>query len=309
MIDFRYHLVSLVSVFLALAVGIVLGAGPLKESLGSTLLDRVESLRQEKDALRAELDTANSAVQHRDQFITTLTPSLISGQLTDRSVAILTLPDVDGDDADALADAITAAGGKVTGRVSIGASWVDPERAEARTQLVTDLATKLPTGTVPAGGETDARLATLLAGALVSTGAGASGQVTEASSAVLEALRSADLIGTKGNVAGLAGGAMVLAPANAVSGGDQVKPTPAADAMSSYVALAAALDLAGGGTVVTGPASSATSGGVLTAVRELREQLAGGSGAYGFGGGVADPLPALVAVAPGTTSTPAATKK
>ena len=31
LIDFRYHLVSIVSIFLALAVGIVLGAGPLKE--------------------------------------------------------------------------------------------------------------------------------------------------------------------------------------------------------------------------------------------------------------------------------------
>ena len=35
-IDFRYHLVSIVSIFLALAVGIVLGAGPLKEDLGNT---------------------------------------------------------------------------------------------------------------------------------------------------------------------------------------------------------------------------------------------------------------------------------
>ena len=34
MIDFRYHLVSLISVFLALAVGIVLGAGPLREHPG-----------------------------------------------------------------------------------------------------------------------------------------------------------------------------------------------------------------------------------------------------------------------------------
>ena len=37
MIDFRYHLVSLISVFLALAVGIVLGAGPLRENLGDQL--------------------------------------------------------------------------------------------------------------------------------------------------------------------------------------------------------------------------------------------------------------------------------
>ena len=37
MIDFRYHVVSLISVFLALAVGIALGAGPLKETIGDTL--------------------------------------------------------------------------------------------------------------------------------------------------------------------------------------------------------------------------------------------------------------------------------
>ncbi|MDU2059289.1 MAG: copper transporter, partial [Dermabacter sp.] len=37
MIDFRYHLVSLVAVFLALAIGIVLGAGPLRDGVGQTL--------------------------------------------------------------------------------------------------------------------------------------------------------------------------------------------------------------------------------------------------------------------------------
>ena len=55
-IDFRYHIVSLISVFLALAVGIALGAGPLKETIGDTLTGQVEQLRGEKDALRAELD-------------------------------------------------------------------------------------------------------------------------------------------------------------------------------------------------------------------------------------------------------------
>ena len=52
MIDFRYHLVSLVAVFLALAVGIVLGAGPLKEPIGATLTQRVQQLRNDRDALQ-----------------------------------------------------------------------------------------------------------------------------------------------------------------------------------------------------------------------------------------------------------------
>ena len=44
MIDFRYHLVSLISVFLALAVGVVLGAGPLQNSLGTALNDKAAAM-------------------------------------------------------------------------------------------------------------------------------------------------------------------------------------------------------------------------------------------------------------------------
>ena len=58
MIDFRYHLVSIVSIFLALAVGIVLGAGPLKEDLGNTLTRELTQLRQDKTDLRGELTAA-----------------------------------------------------------------------------------------------------------------------------------------------------------------------------------------------------------------------------------------------------------
>ena len=43
MIDFRYHLVSIVAIFLALAIGIVLGAGPLKGTSTSTLTSRSTS--------------------------------------------------------------------------------------------------------------------------------------------------------------------------------------------------------------------------------------------------------------------------
>ena len=65
MIDFRYHLVSLASVLIALAVGIVLGAGPLKEGISESLNQQVTSLRTEKSALRAELDAAGRSGPRR----------------------------------------------------------------------------------------------------------------------------------------------------------------------------------------------------------------------------------------------------
>jgi hypothetical protein len=333
MIDFRYHLVSLVSVFLALAVGIVLGAGPLRDPIGTTLKEQVQSLRDEKDGLRVELGTANAALQHRDDFVDAIAPGLVGGQLADRSVAVLSLPEVEGDSVEALVNAITTAGGQVTGRVSINGSWIDPAKQENRAKVVTDLTADLPTGTVPNTGDTDERLAGLLAGALVSPVAAPVADSTDASATVLDALKSADLIEVKGNVSGLAGGAMVLAPA--VDPDAAIKATPGEDTLAAYVSLADALDTVGGGAVVTGPASSATDGGVLTAIRNdddakarvstvdtgsspmgvvtavlaMREQLSGSSGAYGFGGGANALLPTLSAAAPGVTSAPTATKK
>jgi hypothetical protein len=335
MIDFRYHLVSLVSVFLALAVGIVLGAGPLKGTIAESLTKNVASLRQEKDTLHAELDTSQVALQHRDAFTTAVTPSLVSGQLVGRSVALVTLPGSDSDAVQPLVDAIAAAGGTVTGRISISGAWVDPSRADDRARVLAELVRQLPGGTVPVAADADTRLAGLLADSLVSTGAGLVGQKTTTSTAVLKSLRSADLIAIKGDVSGLAGSALVLAPANPDGSDQKAKPTPDKDvAQSVYLSLATALDTVGGGTVVSGPASAATGAGLLSAIRKddtakgevstvdtgttpmgvitailaLREQLAGSSGAYGFVGGGTKPLPALAADAQGGTAQPTGTK-
>ena len=66
MIDFRYHLVCIVSIFLALAVGIVLGAGPLQGELGDTLTNEVAGLRQDKAQLNAQLSDATAEIDARE---------------------------------------------------------------------------------------------------------------------------------------------------------------------------------------------------------------------------------------------------
>ena len=73
MIDFRYHLVSIVSIFLALAVGIVLGAGPLKGELGNTLNKEVAGLRKDKIDLNKQLQEARAGTEARDAYIAEIT--------------------------------------------------------------------------------------------------------------------------------------------------------------------------------------------------------------------------------------------
>ena len=70
MIDFRYHLVSIVSIFLALAVGIVLGAGPLKEDLGNTLTREVNTCGRTRPACGPSSTAAQRGTSARDEFST-----------------------------------------------------------------------------------------------------------------------------------------------------------------------------------------------------------------------------------------------
>lgn len=94
MIDFRYHLVSLISVFLALAVGIILGAGPLKESISNQLTGQVEQLRQEKDDLRSEADALALRNDRLNEYIDAVSRRTVHDVLSERRVAIIQVSDV-----------------------------------------------------------------------------------------------------------------------------------------------------------------------------------------------------------------------
>ena len=85
MINFRFHLVSIVAVFLALAVGVVMGYGVLGQPTVDTLQNRIDTVeanaearRKENDDLRAALDLANEAADQTSPFS-------VTDRLTDRA--------------------------------------------------------------------------------------------------------------------------------------------------------------------------------------------------------------------------------
>lgn len=113
MIDFRYHLVSLFSVFLALAVGIVLGAGPLKAPIGQSLQDQVQALREDRDNLRGELDKSREETSSLNEFVEANAPDLINGKLRGRTIAIIRAEEAAGADVRGLEEQLRAAGAEV----------------------------------------------------------------------------------------------------------------------------------------------------------------------------------------------------
>lgn len=134
MIDFRYHLVSLGAVLIALAIGILLGAGPLNDGIGNTLSSEVSQLRQEKDDLRDQLGSAERGNSARDQFDAAVLDRVVEGRLEGRSVAVLSLPQADGRVTDGIEDALESSGASLAPTVDLTTGWVlvSDEAAAAR---------------------------------------------------------------------------------------------------------------------------------------------------------------------------------
>lgn len=133
MIDFRYHLVSLISVFLALAVGIVLGAGPLREGIGESLTGQVEALRADRDALRTELEAAIVDVNDRDAWIGAMGEQAAAGRLDGRTVAVVALPGADDGDVAAVVDSLGVAGAQVSAAARLTDAWTTTDPTFRRT--------------------------------------------------------------------------------------------------------------------------------------------------------------------------------
>lgn len=175
MIDFRYHVVSLVAVFMALAVGIVLGAGPLGQEISSTLEAQVRELREERNDLRAQLDQAQAREDLKDGVVSVLTPTVLSNQLTGRRVAIIALPGADRNIVGQVQDQIATAGGQVVQTARLTGAWADPESAATRHEAAAELAPTLTDPEPREGAEPTAEtvLAAALTGEEVVVGSGA----------------------------------------------------------------------------------------------------------------------------------------
>ncbi|PFG19452.1 copper transporter [Serinibacter salmoneus] len=135
MIDFRYHVVSLISVLLALAVGIVLGAGPLQGAIADTLTVQVETLREERSQLRAEVEEAGVQLDRNATYIEATAPALLSDVMPQWRVAVVTLPGVAEDDLEGVTERIDEAGGRVTATVALTDMWADAGQGAFRAQL------------------------------------------------------------------------------------------------------------------------------------------------------------------------------
>ncbi|HEX7747074.1 MAG TPA: copper transporter [Micromonosporaceae bacterium] len=147
MINFRYHVVSLTAVFLALAIGLVLGTAALNGPVADSLKNTVTALRKDNQQLRDTVGSLQDEVNREEDFATEAAPILLHGKLANRRVLVVTLPRGQ-EHADGVIDMLRMAGARVTGRIDMQDKFVNPD---SNNDLL-GLAARSAQPTVPAAG-------------------------------------------------------------------------------------------------------------------------------------------------------------
>jgi hypothetical protein len=306
-INFRYHVVSLTAVFLALAIGLVVGTAALNGPAVDALNDRVNGIGRQNQQLRDQVNHLKDEANTQEQFATQATPVILADKLRNRRVVVVALPAA-GKYVKDVVDTLQVGGAKITAQVEIQDKFTDP----ANNSQLLDLATISRPVSVsePASPNTDGvQISTaLLAAVLLDRGQGQTAIPEDQRRTVLSAYTSGGWIITTGTPVG-PGEAVVL-----LTGAPYVDH----DATKRNAAVVNMVDqLAHSGHLVIGSDGVGTDGNAVTAVRRdpaltrtistvdnvttpqgrvvtalaLAEQIAGGSGHYGIGAGAAALIP------------------
>ncbi|CAN5156743.1 hypothetical protein BH20ACT22_BH20ACT22_26370 [soil metagenome] len=119
MIDFRYHLISLVAVFLALGLGILLGSAVLGENLTSRLRRAIEDVERSNDRLRAANAEMGRRIESDNLFAQQAEPVLVDDSLAGQEVVVFELARSDDALLSGVREAIETAGGSVSSVVAL----------------------------------------------------------------------------------------------------------------------------------------------------------------------------------------------
>jgi hypothetical protein len=271
-IDFRYHVVSIVAVFLALTVGLVLGASFLSSAQIDILKGQITSANNAKSGLENDNRTLMNGNKQLQDYIDETKQNLVNNQLFNDYVVVVRAPGSDGGATDSVVSLARRASATITADITINSTFSDPGSAE---QLATLLLDYTPTGQNLAGSDLVTQGMSLLAEALTAqavAGTSATASPTtppktmtaDWSVQTLKAFRDIGVI----TVNAMPNAATMTKPSAAfISAPDKAATDAQNDAQNAqYLMLAQTLHAAGVGSVIGGTSVAAGSGGLIAGV-------------------------------------------
>ncbi|MDG4780698.1 copper transporter [Micromonospora sp. WMMD961] len=199
MINFRYHVVSLTAVFLALAIGLVVGTAALNGPVADSLEGQVTGLRKDNQNWRQQVNNMEKQLALEEDFAEEISQVILPGTLTGRRVLVLTLPN-GRDHTEGVLKKLQQAGATLTGRVELQDKFINPDNNTNLLELAVTAArpTAQTTG-LPGNGHGVETSSALLASVLLDRAQGVAPVSDADRRAVLAAYNNAGYLTTDNN--------------------------------------------------------------------------------------------------------------
>jgi hypothetical protein len=123
MINFRFHLASLIAIFLALALGVVVGAGVIDRGVVDTLNNRLDSVERTSDRIKGENSQLRGENGELTEAIGDLQCPAVADALVAEDIGIIAVRGVDETAVNNTVAAAQCAGGTVTGKLWLEDKW------------------------------------------------------------------------------------------------------------------------------------------------------------------------------------------
>ncbi len=171
MISFRFHLVSVVAVFLALGLGVLTGTTVINRSIVAQLERQTSQLADSSATLRSRVDALDAEVSVWGRFGTAVMPHVVGGRLSGQSVVLVTQEGTSGAAINGVRRALEDSGAEFAAVLAVSERIALPT-PDDQSDLATILG--LPADTDPA--ELARRAAAALAARLTFGNAGGTGE-------------------------------------------------------------------------------------------------------------------------------------
>ncbi len=113
--DLRYHLISLISVFLALAIGILLGVAMADRGVVSDRMQaEITSIERQLDRQQREIGKQNEHIAEQEMMLERMSEAIIADSLKGEDVALVAGPYAEPDTYQAVESDLSEAGANIT---------------------------------------------------------------------------------------------------------------------------------------------------------------------------------------------------
>ncbi|NJP35312.1 copper transporter [Micromonospora thermarum] len=211
MINFRYHVVSLTAVFLALAIGLVVGTAALNGPVADSLKENVNALRKDNQQMRQAVNNLEEELAREEDFAAEIAGVVLPGKLAGKRVLVLSLP-TGRDHTEGVIKMLQLGGADVVGRVDLQDKFINPDNNNDLLELAVAAArpTSAATANLPPNGHGVETSSALLATVLLDRAPGGT-PVSEADRrAVLAAYTNANYLTTSERVTASAEAVVVV---------------------------------------------------------------------------------------------------